>query len=65
MKRTKPKSRQPWLTKCALLLVIAAGFVGTSFAAQFDAPYNALQKKNKDKWAAEDKQINTKLAALE
>jgi arylsulfatase len=41
------------------------GFVEVSFAAQFDAPYNALQERNKDKWAAEDKQINTKLAALE
>ena len=36
-----------------------------SFAAQFDAPYYELQEKNKDKWAAEDKQINAKLAALE
>ncbi len=34
-------------------------------AAQFDAPYYDLQEKNKDKWAAEDKQINAKLAALE
>ena len=29
-------------------------------AAQFDAPYYDLQEKNKDKWAAEDKQINAK-----
>ena len=41
------------------------GLVSSSFAAQFDAPYYDLQEKNKDKWAAEDKQINTKLAALE
>ncbi len=34
-------------------------------AAQFDAPYYDLEEKNKDKWAAEDKQINAKLAALE
>ena len=34
-------------------------------AVQFDAPYYDLQEKNKDKWAAEDKQINSKLAALE
>jgi len=34
-------------------------------AAQFDAPYYDLQEKNKDKWAAENKQINTKLAPLE
>ena len=33
-------------------------------AAQFDAPYYDLQKKNQDKWAAEDKQIDAKLAAL-
>jgi len=34
-------------------------------AAQFDAPYYALQKRNKDKWSEEDKQINDKLSALE
>ncbi|MBW2613967.1 MAG: sulfatase-like hydrolase/transferase, partial [Deltaproteobacteria bacterium] len=34
-------------------------------AGQFDAPYNDLQEKNKDNWAAEDKQINAKLAVLE
>ena len=34
-------------------------------AAQFDAPFNELAKKNKAKWADEDKQINQKLAALE
>ena len=34
-------------------------------AAQFDAPFNDLAKKNKAKWADEDKQINQKLAALE
>ena len=32
---------------------------------QFDAPYYQLLKKNKDKWATEDKQIDGKLAALE
>ena len=40
-------------------------FPMASFAAQFDAPYYDLQEKNKNKWAAEDKQINAKLAALE
>ncbi len=33
-------------------------------AAQFDAAYNALAKKNAAKWAEEDKQIDQKLAAL-
>jgi arylsulfatase len=32
---------------------------------QFDAPYYSYAKTNKDKWAAEDKKINEKLAALE
>ncbi len=32
---------------------------------QFDAPYYGYAKKNRDKWAAEDKKINEKLAALE
>ena len=33
-------------------------------AAQFDAPYYELEKRNKAKWAEEDKQIDQKLAAL-
>lgn len=65
MKIIRSKFRQPWISKCVLSLVITVGFVGISLAAQFDAPYYDLQKKNKDKWVAEDKQINTKLAALE
>ena len=40
-------------------------FPMASFAAQFDAPYYDLQEKNKAKWAADDQQINAKLAALE
>jgi arylsulfatase len=46
---------------CGVLLVTSF----SSFAAQFDAPYYKLQEKNKDKWTAEDKQVNKKLAALE
>jgi len=65
MKRTRQNLRQTWIGKCALSLVIAVGFVGTSFAQQFDAPYLALEKRNKVTWAAEDKQIDAKLAALE
>jgi arylsulfatase len=34
-------------------------------AAQFDAPYYELEKRNQTKWADEDKQIDQKLAALE
>ena len=49
----------------ALFVGFAFIFPIASFAAQFDAPYYDLQEKNKDKWAAEDKQINAKLAALE
>ena len=41
------------------------GLTINAYAAQFDAPFIALEKRNKDKWAAEDKQINEKLAALE
>ncbi len=60
-----PQSGRSWIGKCLLALVIAAGFAGTSYAQQFDAPHEVLRKKNKDKWAAEDKQINERLAALE
>jgi len=65
MKRTRAKFRQALICKCVLSLVIAVGFAGTSFAAQFDAPYQVAEKKNKDKWSAEDKQVSEKLAALE
>jgi len=62
---TRWRLERPWIRHCVLSLVVAVGFVGTSFAQQFDAPYLALEKMNKDKWAAEDKQISEKLAALE
>ncbi len=58
-------SRLPWISKFILLLVIAVGFIGASFAQQFDAAYYDLQKRNKDQWATEDKKINKKLAVLE
>ena len=50
-----------------LILIVGSMLIFSmvSFAAQFDAPYYDLQEKNKDKWAAEDRQIDTKLAALE
>ena len=48
----KLKLGQSWSIQCVLSLSIAVGFVGTSFAAQFDAPYYDLQKKNKGQWAA-------------
>jgi arylsulfatase len=65
MNRRKPKVRQHWLGKCALSLVIVVGFVGTSFAAQFDAPYYEFLKKHGAEWAKEDEAIDAKLAALE
>jgi len=65
MRQLRPIVGRPWIRKCLLPLVIAVGFVGTSLAQQFDAPYYDLQKQNKDKWAAEDKQIDAKLAELE
>jgi len=52
---------------CFLVFIVGSVlmFPMSSFSGQFDAPYYDLHKKNKDKWAAEDKQINAKLAALE
>lgn len=35
------------------------------YAAQFDAPYYALEKRNAEAWANQDKQIDKKLATLE
>jgi hypothetical protein len=53
------------LEKCALLVALAVGVAGTSFAAQFDAPYYEFQKKNGAEWDKEDKAVEAKLAALE
>jgi arylsulfatase len=54
-----------------VLLVIAITSIAavlslppTTYAIQPDAPYVDLEKKNKEKWAAEDKEIDKKLAAL-
>ncbi len=49
----------------SLAVGLAVGFIGSSFAQQSDAPYLVYEKKNKDKWAIEDNQVNEKLAALE
>jgi len=54
------------VARCAIL--VFAVFIAMSFtleAAQFDAPYLALEKKNRAKWAKEDTQIDKKLKALE
>jgi arylsulfatase len=48
-----------------LSLIILVGYIGTAFAQQFDAPYYDLEKKNKDAWIAEDKQVDEKLRTLE
>ena len=45
--------------------VVTAGLAPIAGAQQFDAPYYALAKKSNAKWAAEDRQIDAKLAALE
>ena len=58
-------NRTPLLGLIFSLALLLGGFPLGALAAQFDAPYYDLQKKNKDKWAAEDKQIDAKLAALE
>ncbi len=54
-------------TKCGSVIaaVMIAALTSTAAAQQFDAPFYELAKKNTDKWAAEDKQIDAKLAALE
>ena len=49
---------------CVLSLVTAVGLMSTSFAAQFDAPYYELEKKNGTKWRDEDQAVDAKLAAL-
>jgi hypothetical protein len=60
MKTAKPKFKQSWISKYVLSLVITLGFVGGSFAVQFDAPYNKHSKKHTAAWAEEDKDCLTK-----
>ena len=47
----------------AVVFLIALPLV--AIGVQFDAPYNTLKKRNSAKWAAEDRQIDKKLKALE
>jgi arylsulfatase len=55
-------------TAATLAVVLSGGFACTPRSAnagpQHDAPYYDLQKRSGQKWAAEDKQIDAKLAAL-
>ena len=55
-------------TLSTVIMAVAIFMIGLPIqvqAAQFDTPYYALEKRNKPKWAEEDKQIDQKLAALE
>ncbi len=54
------------VTLLALAFLMAAGAIqqGSALAIQSDAPFIEQGKKHRQKWIAEDKQINTKLAAL-
>ncbi|MEE8538990.1 MAG: sulfatase-like hydrolase/transferase, partial [Woeseiaceae bacterium] len=45
-------------------MALMAALPLNAYAIQPDAPFMQSQKKNKQKWAAEDKQIDQKLAAL-
>ncbi len=48
-----------------LTTVLLAVMTGTVRAIQPDAPFIELAEKNREKWTAEDKQIDAKLAALQ
>ncbi len=50
------------------ILSVAISIIGLPVyitAAQFDAPYYALEERSKADWEEQDKQIDEKLAALE
>ncbi len=54
---------------CAFLATTVSGITCTAQQArakgpQFDAPFLDFQKRNAEQWAAEDQQIDQKLAAL-
>jgi arylsulfatase A-like enzyme len=51
--------------RVVLSLLFVYGAVGPVQAYQPDVPYLKLAERNKAKWAAEDKQIDARLAALE
>lgn len=46
------------------LTLLLSAIVGVGFAQINDAPFQAYQKKHKDKWAKEDKEIDKKLSEL-
>ena len=64
----RPHRRGTFMVFC--LAALASGITCTpqqSRAAgpQFDAPFLDFQKQNAEQWAAEDQQIDQKLAALQ
>ena len=62
MKRRMGRSR---IGISLLSLLMPLGLVSPTFAIQPDAEYLAREKQFGKQWAAEDKQVQQKLAALE
>ncbi|MHC4501487.1 MAG: sulfatase-like hydrolase/transferase, partial [Planctomycetota bacterium] len=62
MEETKMNSKVG--IKICFVLAVLLAVSAVSYAYQPDASYLQLAEKNKAKWAAEDKQIDAKLAAL-
>lgn len=59
-------NRQSTMIPVLIAGVLLASLAGAPAAAeQFDAPYYAFEKRNKGKWAQQDKAIDKKLADLE
>ena len=49
----------------AIALALASGVASEAFALQPDGPFLVSQERNADRWAAEDQDIDARLAALE
>ena len=57
--------RDPLRSPFFILLVSAICSPNSAIGQQFDAPYYMLLEKNKQKWAAENEQVDARLATLE
>ena len=65
METTRPKTGWNKIGKIFLSLFMLLGLISPAFAIQPDAEYLVREKQFGKQWAAEEKQVQQKLAALE
>ena len=65
MKTTRPRTVWHQIGMILLSLLMPLGLISPAFAIQPDAEYLVREKQFGEQWAADDKQVQDKLTALE